>query len=76
MHSIYTRTVTSKRLLSALLNWFMCPFGQSNVHASYARLLLRPDRKESNLPTLAKSTVLIYILCGSGCDKRPSKSGN
>ena len=33
-HSIYIRTVSFCNLLSALLNWFMGPFRQSNMQCS------------------------------------------
>ena len=56
------RTVSSKRLLSALLNWLKLVyglFGKSIMHFT----LSRPARKESNVPKLKSSYGLTVKIC-------------
>ena len=52
IHSIYIRTVSTKCLLSALLNWFKLVYGLfwTEQQAPYIQFLPRPDKKESNVP--------------------------
>ena len=50
IHSIYIRTVSSKRLLSVLLNWFMDHLGGATWHNTLGFYPDHPKIKDSNIP--------------------------
>ena len=59
--SIYNKTVSSERLLSALLNWFMGLFGQNKMYCALRKVVI--GHVTCSGRNQARKSVIIKLFC-------------